>query len=70
LGGLFYGPNGLEQFLIQLKAVAVSAAFAFFGTFILLGVVNAICPLRATEGEETIGHDLTQHREAAYTVID
>ena len=69
-GGLFYGPNGLEQFLIQLKAVAVSAAFAFFGTFILLGVVNAICPLRATEDEETIGLDLTQHREAAYTVID
>lgn len=66
--GLFYG-NPI-QFMIQIKAVLVTIVYAFVGTMILLWIVNKISPLRASEREETIGLDLTQHREAAYTVID
>jgi ammonium transporter, Amt family len=68
-GGLFYGPNGAEQLLRQLKAVGITIVYSFVGTFVLLKLVNLVLPLRASESEETIGLDLTQHRETAYTLI-
>jgi Amt family ammonium transporter len=69
-GGLFYGPDGGAQFLLQVKAVAITAAYSFVLTFILLSVVNKFARLRATDEEEAIGLDLTQHKETAYTQID
>ncbi len=66
--GLFYGNPGL--FWIQLKAVLITAVYSFVVTFILLKLVDVIFGLRATEQEERIGLDLTQHREAGYTLID
>jgi ammonia channel protein AmtB len=32
--------------------------------------VDALVGLRVSEQDERIGLDLTQHREAAYTIID
>lgn len=66
--GLFYG--NATQFFIQLKAAGVTMVFAFVMTLVLLKLVDLSCPLRASEREETVGLDLTQHREAAYTIID
>jgi Amt family ammonium transporter len=66
--GLFYGNPG--QFLIQLKAVLVTAVYSFIVTFILLKIVDAVCGLRASEQDERIGLDLTQHREAGYTLLE
>jgi Amt family ammonium transporter len=68
LDGLFYGDPG--QFLVQAKAVAVVLAYAFVLTYVLLVAVNKVAPLRAREHEEAVGLDLTQHREAAYTLVD
>jgi Amt family ammonium transporter len=65
--GLFYGNPG--QLWSQTLAVGVTAAYSLAMTFILLKLVNAVLPLRASESEETIGLDLTQHRETAYTLI-
>ena len=45
--GLFYG-NG-EQFVDQLLAALATPAYAFVATFILLKVVGALMPLRASE---------------------
>jgi Amt family ammonium transporter len=39
-------------------------------TFILLKVVNVFGGVRVSEQDERIGLDLTQHREAAYTVLE
>lgn len=66
--GLFYG-NPM-QFLIQLAAVAVTLVYSFGVSYLLLKVVDAVMGLRVSEHEERIGLDLTQHREAGYTVID
>jgi ammonia channel protein AmtB len=44
--------------------------FAFFGTLFLMVIVNAVTRLRVGEHEERIGLDLTQHREAGYTLVD
>ena len=66
--GLLYG-NPI-QLWIQLKAVLVTVVYSFVVTFVLLKIVNALMGLRASEQSERIGLDLTEHREAGYTVID
>ena len=66
--GLFYGNPA--QFLIQLKATVVTVVFSFVASLALLKVIDAVMGLRVTEHEERIGLDLTQHSEAAYTVIE
>jgi len=65
--GLFYGNPA--QVLVQLKAIAVTGVFSFVVSFILFQVVGAIFGLRASEEEEKIGLDITQHRESAYTIL-
>ncbi len=62
--GLLYGNP--EQFLWQLLAVVVTPAYAFIVTFVLLKVIGAIWPLRATEQQEALGLDVVDHGEEAY----
>jgi Amt family ammonium transporter len=66
--GLFYG--NAAQLGIQAIAVGVTLIYSLVMSFILLKVVDKFVGLRVTEHEERIGLDLTQHREAGYTVID
>ncbi len=66
--GLLFGNPA--QLTIQFIAVGATIVFTGVGTFILFKVVDVIFGLRVSEKEEEIGLDLTQHREAAYTVID
>ncbi|HOX08826.1 MAG TPA: ammonium transporter [Planctomycetota bacterium] len=66
--GLFYG--GIKLFGVQLLAVAVSAVYSFGASYLLFRLVGAIVPLRVSEHDERVGLDLTQHREAGYTLID
>ena len=66
--GLFYGNP--KQFMIQLAAVAVTLVYSLGVSYLLLKAVDAIMGLRVSEHEERVGLDLTQHREAGYTVID
>jgi Amt family ammonium transporter len=64
------GMSHFGQFVEQLKAVAVTIGFSALGTWILLMLVNCITKVRADEREETVGLDVSQHKESAYTVID
>ncbi|MFA6356543.1 MAG: ammonium transporter [Candidatus Omnitrophota bacterium] len=66
--GLFYGNPA--QFFIQFKAVIVTAVYSFVVTFVLLKVLTAVMGARASQQDERIGLDLTQHREAGYTVLE
>jgi Amt family ammonium transporter len=66
--GLFYGNPG--QFLIQTKAVLVTMVYSFVVSFLLLKLVGLFLPLRAEDEEERIGLDVTEHREAGYTLIN
>jgi ammonium transporter, Amt family len=66
--GLFYGNPA--QFVVQLKATLVTIVFSLVVSFILLKLVDLWVGLRVTEHEERVGLDLTQHKEAAYTMID
>jgi Amt family ammonium transporter len=62
--GLLYG--NAEQFLWQAIAAAATPAYAFIATFVLLKVIGAVMPLRATADDEAIGMDIVQHGEEAY----
>jgi Amt family ammonium transporter len=66
--GLFYGNP--VQFVIQLKAALITVVYSLVVSFVLLKLVDLVMGLRADEQEERIGLDLTEHREAAYTMLD
>lgn len=65
-GGLLCGQPALLW--KQLIAVVATYLFCGVGTLILLVIVNAITKVRADEGEEIIGMDLSQHSERAYAL--
>ncbi|HLY77208.1 MAG TPA: ammonium transporter [Thermoplasmata archaeon] len=65
------GPNGLffgdpHQALVQLFAIVVVATFAFFGSYLLLWLINLFMPFRASPDAESAGLDLAEFGEAAY----
>ena len=66
--GLFYGHP--KQFLIQLIAVGVTVAYSFVVSLIIYKVVDCFIKVRVTEKDETIGLDLSQHHENAYTILE
>jgi ammonium transporter, Amt family len=62
--GLIYG--NADQLWDQVLAAVVAPAYAFGATFILLKVLGALMPLRASEREEALGLDVVYHGEEAY----
>jgi Amt family ammonium transporter len=56
-----------HQVLIQILAVVAVAAYSALGTFLLLKLIGVLVPLRASEREQALGMDVTQHGEEAYT---
>jgi Amt family ammonium transporter len=63
--GLLYGnPAQLGH---QALAAVAAPAYAFTVTFVLLKLIGLAMPLRATEHQEAIGMDVTQHGEEAYS---
>jgi Amt family ammonium transporter len=55
------------QFVSQLEAVAVVAAFTFVGSYVLLKIIDRVSPLRVSPEEEERGLDQSQHGEDAYS---
>ena len=62
--GALYG--NLDLLADQALAAVAAPAYAFGATYVLLRVMGALFPLRATEREEAQGMDVTQHGEEAY----
>ncbi len=62
--GLVYG--NAAQLGDQALAALAGPAYAFTVTFILLKLIGAVMPLRASEHEEALGMDVVQHGEEAY----
>jgi ammonium transporter, Amt family len=63
--GLLYGDAG--QFGWQLVAALVAPTYAFVMTFGILKVLGAVMPLRVSEQDESLGLDIRQHGEEAYS---
>jgi ammonium transporter, Amt family len=58
--------GNFDQFVDQFLAAVATPAYAFGATFVLLKLISAFTPLRATESEEALGLDVTYHGEEAY----
>ena len=63
--GLLYG--NAAQLGDQVLAALAAPAYAFGVTYVLLRVIGAMMPLRASERDETLGMDVVQHGEEAYS---
>jgi Amt family ammonium transporter len=63
--GLFFGNPG--QLWIQFVAVLASWALAFFGTLVILKIIDWTMGLRVSDEDEQVGLDLSQHEERAYS---
>jgi Amt family ammonium transporter len=59
--------GGFPQFIHQLIGVAFTAVLSAVGTFIILKIVNAVMDLRVDQEDESVGLDLSQHGERAYS---
>ncbi len=66
--GLFFGNTRL--FLIQTIYLGVCAVYAIAMTWALFLLVDALFGMRVTREDEMVGLDITQHHEAAYTVLE
>jgi Amt family ammonium transporter len=69
------GANGLlfgnaKLFLVQGLYLIVCIAYAAAVTWMLFLLVDALFGMRVTKDEEMVGLDLSQHHEAAYTVME
>jgi Amt family ammonium transporter len=62
--GLLYGDAG--QLGWQALAALATPLYAFGMTFALLKLIGLVMPLRASDREEAVGMDVTQHGEEAY----
>ena len=64
--GLFSGNPA--QMGPQIVAILASWVLAFFGTVIILKILDATMGLRVPEEDEVVGLDLSQHSENAYAL--
>jgi len=64
--GLFWGNPA--QMGAQVVAILASWVLAFFGTLIILKILDATMGLRVPDEDEVAGLDLSQHSETAYTL--
>ncbi|MCW4016891.1 MAG: ammonium transporter [Candidatus Bathyarchaeota archaeon] len=64
VNGLFFGNSDL--LIAQVLSVVIVAGYSFFGSLLLLKIINIFSPLRVSSEEETKGLDLSQHGEEAY----
>lgn len=64
--GLLSG--NVAQLGVQALSVLATIAYAFVVSFVLLRIVDATVGLRATEEDEVVGLDLSQHGERAYSL--
>ena len=59
----------MEQFIIQLKGIAVIGLWTAVASWIILKILGALMPLRVTEEEEYEGLDVTEHEERSYDLV-
>ena len=62
--GLLFGNPG--QLGVQAMAVVAAMVYSGVVSFILLKIIGAVVPLRATAADEGVGLDLSVHGEEAY----
>ena len=58
--------GGWSQFLIQIKGVVIAIALSAVGTGVLVWLIDRTIGLRATDEDQLVGLDHSQHGEDGY----
>ena len=66
--GLFHG--NAAQVWKQFMACGITLVYDVIATLVICFAVDKVMGLRVSHEEETMGLDLTQHHERAYTILD
>ncbi|MBN1828169.1 MAG: ammonium transporter [Deltaproteobacteria bacterium] len=66
--GLLFGDIG--QFFVQVLLLIVCIVYAVIMTWIIFKLVDSLFGIRVKKDDELVGLDLTQHNEAAYTILE
>ncbi len=66
IGGTVLSRPVLDQFLVQLEAVAITAVWSVAATFLIVKLVDLLVGLRTTRDEEIQGLDFACHGETGY----
>lgn len=66
--GILFGGTGLIK--AQAIAVAVTALYSLAVTYIIYKLLDFVMGIRVEEDQESVGLDIIEHNERAYTVID
>jgi Amt family ammonium transporter len=66
--GLLFG--NIKLFLVQGLYMVVCIIYAVVMSWIIFKFVDALFRIRVEKQDELVGLDLSQHREAAYTVLE
>ena len=56
----------MEQFIIQLKGIAVIGGWTAVASWLILKLISSFTPLRVSEEEEYEGLDIAEHEERGY----
>jgi len=56
----------MEQFIIQLKGIAVIGGWTAVASWLILKLISSFTPLRVSEEEEYEGLDIAEHEERVY----
>ena len=64
--GLEEGVSAMEQFIVQLKGVVITAIWTAIATYAILKLTGFVVPLRVNKDVEVEGLDLAQHGERGY----
>ncbi len=70
VGFLAVEGGGGAQTWVQVKSVLATLLYTGVVSFVLLKIVDLTIGLKASEHDERVGLDLTEHAESAYTLVD
>jgi len=66
--GLAYGE--FERFKYHVLALIIVSAFTFVGSWLIFKLTDLITPLRVSDEHESLGLDISQHRESYIIRVD
>ena len=60
--------GSIAQFMIQLQGVVVISLYTAIVTYVILKLVDLFVEVRASNEEEEIGLDMSEHNEQGYSL--
>ena len=60
--------GAIAQFMIQLQGVVVISLYTAIVTYVILKLVDLFVEVRASNEEEEIGLDMSEHNEQGYSL--